>query len=172
VILVAVPGRSLVEASEVERLAASAHQALGTRFGVSVAPMTIRLHESIEGFRQATGQPWWVNSVVDGTTIDLVPAPLLEQRGGIEVAIRVAVAELLVTPALSDRPRWVRVGAARYFARATSRQPAYPDEAVRCPSDDELTLAVSAAAQREAEVRAEACFARSYARTRDWRAVR
>jgi hypothetical protein len=43
---------------------------------------------------------------------------------------------------------------------------------VRCPSDAELTLAISAPALREAEARAEACFARAYARTRDWRTVR
>jgi hypothetical protein len=43
---------------------------------------------------------------------------------------------------------------------------------VRCPSDAELTLAISAAAQRDAESRAEACFARAIEQTKDWRAVR
>jgi hypothetical protein len=33
-------------------------------------------------------------------------------------------------------------------------------------------LAISAAAQREAETLAEACFARAYAKTKDWRTVR
>jgi hypothetical protein len=49
-----------------------------------------------------------------------------------------------------------------------------PDSKTRlkCPADAELTLAISAAAQREAESRAEACFARAYATTHDWRAVR
>jgi hypothetical protein len=171
-IIAHVPPVSPVDASRVERLTAAAHQALGTMLGVFVAPITIRLHESIESFRQATGQPWWVSRVVDGTTIDLVPAPLLAQREGIENAIRVAVAELLVGSALTGRPRWVRVGASRYFARAGVRRPANSDQEVRCPSDAELTLAVSAPAQTEAEMRAEACFARAYARTSDWRSVR
>ena len=170
-IIVTGPGISPVRASEVERLAATAHQALGTILGVSVEPITIRLHESIESFRQATGRPWWVTSVVNGTTIELV-APLIERRDGMEDAIRSAVAELLVGPALVGRPQWILVGAARYFARNTAQRPTDRDPELRCPSDDELTLAVSAAAQREAEARAEACFARSYARTRDWRAVR
>jgi len=166
------PAVSPAAVADVERLTAAAHQALGTVLGVSVAPITVRLHDSIESFRHATGQPWWVSSVVDDTTIDLMPAPLLAERDGVEQAIRMAVAELLVAPALAGRPRWVRVGAARYFARNTAGPSADSDQEVRCPADAELTLAVSVAAQREAEARAEACFARSYARTRDWRSVR
>ncbi len=166
------PATATVSA-EVERLTAAAHQSLSATLGVSVAPITVRVHESLESFRQRTGQPWWVSSVVDGTTIDLVPAPLLAQRDGFETALRIAVAELLVGPALAGRPRWVRVGAARYFGRDAVRPPGDPgQDELRCPSDAELTLAVSAPAQREAEARAEACFARAYTRTRDWRAVR
>jgi stage II sporulation protein D len=171
-IVVHVPAVSPVDATAVERLTAVAHQALSTTLGVSVAPMTIRLHDTIESFRRATGQPWWVSGVVDDTMIDLVPAPLLAQRDGVEHAIRVAVAELLVAPALAGRPRWVRVGAARYFARNIEGRSTDSDQEVRCPADAELMLAVSVAAQREAEARAEACFARGYARTRDWRSVR
>jgi hypothetical protein len=36
----------------------------------------------------------------------------------------------------------------------------------------DLTAAVSAAAQREAESRAEACFAQALAQGDDWRAIR
>ena len=43
---------------------------------------------------------------------------------------------------------------------------------VRCPSDAELALAISAAAHREAAARAETCFARKYSDVGDWRAVR
>jgi SpoIID/LytB domain protein len=171
-ILVRVPAASPVAAAVVERLTAVAHDAIGARLGVSVAPITVHVHESLESFRQATGQPWWVGSVVDGTTIDLVPTPLLDQREGVEIAIRNAVAELLVTPSLTGRPRWVRVGAARFFARDGVPSRADSPTDVRCPSDAELVLAVSASAHRDAEGRAEACFVRAYARTRDWRTVR
>lgn len=150
----------------------AAHEALGKTLGVSVAPITVRVHESLESFRQATGRPWWVSGVAEGTSIDLMPVALLAQRDGVESALRTAVAELLVAPALTGRPRWVRVGAARYFARDGARPAADPRRPLRCPSDAELTLAISAVAQREAETRAEACFTREYARTRNWRAVR
>ena len=157
------------------RLAARAHDDLAAVLGTSIAPLTVRVHESLESFRLATGRPWWVSSVSDGTSIDLVPAALLAQRDGFEAALRIAVAELLVADALKGRPAWVRVGAARYFARV---RPVPGDGAPRtggrdrCPADAELTLAISAPAQRDAEARAEACFAREYARTKDWRAVR
>lgn len=156
----------------VERLTAAVHDSLSARLGVSLAPVTVRVHESLESFRRATGRPWWVSSVSEGTSIDLAPAALLAQRDGVEAALRTAVAELLVAPALAGRPRWVRVGAARYFARDPAGARADAGREVRCPADAELTLAVSAAAQREAEARAEACFARAYARTGDWRTVR
>jgi stage II sporulation protein D len=171
-IIVHVGAPSTVDAAEVERLTARAHETLGTTLGVSVAPITVRVHESLESFRQATGRPWWVSGLAEGTAIDLVPAALLAQRDGVEAAIRTAVAELLVAPALDGRARWVRVGAARYFARSGGGPDADSRQSVRCPSDAELTLAISATAQREAEVRAEACFAREYARTRNWRTVR
>ena len=134
--------------------------------------MTIRLHDTLDAFRLATNRPWWVSEVADGMTIDLAPAAVLEQRGGVEASVRIAVAELLVADALGGRPVWVRVGAARYFSQGATaaRRPAPPR--TRCPSDAELTLAVSAPAQRDAEARAEACFARAMEKTRDWRAVR
>ena len=158
--------------AEVIRLAARAHDDLAAVLGTSIAPLTVRVHESLESFRLATGRPWWASSVSAGTSIDLVPAALLAQRDGFEPALRVAVAELLVAEALKDRPAWVRVGAARYFARTVSGGTPRTGGRDRCPADAELTLAISAPAQRDAEARAEACFASEYARTKDWRAVR
>jgi hypothetical protein len=84
--------------------------------------------------------------------------------------LRTAMADLIVSPTLSDRPVWVRVGAARYFSTSPPQAP--PSRAVKCPADAELTMALSASAQRDAESRAERCFARELARTGDWRSVR
>ena len=171
-IVVRVPAGSSVSAADLERLATRAHAELTRTLGTSVAPVTIELHDTIEGFRVATGRPWWVSAVVQGTSIDLAPAPVLAQRDGVEAALRVAVAELLVASTFVERPLWVRIGAGRYFGR-TVAAPAAPGAArVRCPSDAELTLAVSVTAQRDAESRAERCFVREFARTRDWRTVR
>ena len=171
-IVAQVPASSAVSALEVERLTAEAHEDLARALGVSVAPITVRLHDSIESFRVATGRPWWVSSVSEGTAIDLVPAALLAQRDGLDTTLRIAVAEMLVAQALRERPLWIRTGAARYFGRERAPGAVEAGASPRCPSDAELTLAISAAAQREAEARAEACFAREYGRTRNWRAVR
>lgn len=171
-IVVQVPRSSAIADVEVARLAARAHDDLAQVLGMSIAPLTVRVHESLESFRLATGRPWWVSSVSEGTSIDLVPAALLAQRDGFEPALRIAVAELLVSDVLKARPRWIRIGAARYFGHRGPGPAQQARSRDRCPSDAELTLAISAAAQREAEARAEACFARAYARTRDWRVVR
>jgi hypothetical protein len=151
-------------------MALRAHADLSRTLGTSVLPVTIRLHDTLDSFRLATNRPWWVSEVAVGTAIDLAPAAVLVQRGGVEGSVRVAIAELLVAGALNGRPAWVRIGAARYFSDGAAVPAA--SSRTRCPSDAELTLAVSAPAQREAEARAEACFAREMEKTRDWRAVR
>jgi SpoIID/LytB domain protein len=164
-----VPPSSTASAAELEKAATAAYAALTKTLGVSVAPVTISLHETLDGFRAATGRPWWVSAVAAGQAIDLVPAALLAQRDGLETTLRAAMAELLVAPALGDRPAWVRIGAARYYSRAVPIAP--PRARVQCPADAELLAAVSAVNQREAEGRAESCFARALAERKDWRAV-
>jgi hypothetical protein len=169
-IRVVVPRSSPIAASSIERMAVSAHQELARSLGTTVLPITIRLHETLDSFRLATNRPWWVSQVAEGTAIDLAPVAVLAQRGGIEGAVRTAVAELLVAGPLAGRPAWVRVGAARYFSDPPAARPA--SSRTRCPSDAELLLAVSAPAQREAQLRAEACFARELVKTGDWKLVR
>jgi SpoIID/LytB domain protein len=169
-IVARVPAASMVTAAELERVAAAAHAALSKTLGTTIAPVTLSLHETLESFRRSTGRPWWVSAVASGSSIELAPAALLVQRDGVEATVRGAVAELMVSAALADRPAWVRVGAARYYARAVPMAP--PTSKVQCPADPELTLAISAVAQREAELRAEACFARALAERKDWRLVR
>ena len=65
---------------DLERLPGNAQTRMGQRLGVTVPSLTIRLHGSIDGFRRATGQPWWVSSVVRGAEIDLAPVAVLDQR--------------------------------------------------------------------------------------------
>jgi SpoIID/LytB domain protein len=170
-VIVQAPSLSAEAAVQVEESASGAHDALSTALGVSVVPITVRVHDSIESFRTATGRPWWVRSVSSGTTIHLVPLAALGPADEWRPAIGTAVADLLLAEPLARRPLWVRVGAARFFARDGGRRPGNPP-ATTCPSDAALTGGVSAAALREAEARAEACFERQYARTRDWRTVR
>ena len=169
-IVVRVPPGSSVSSGELERMAIRAHRSLTRVLGASVSPVTVELHDSVDHFRLEVRKPWWVSAAVTGTTIDLAPAALLAQREGMETTLRTAMAELLMSAALDGRPAWVRVGAARYFASPTP--PAVPSGDVSCPVDAELMLSLSAVAQREAESRAVQCFAREYARTRDWRQVK
>jgi stage II sporulation protein D len=165
---VLVPSGSRVTAGELERLASGAQAQLARRLSVAAAPLTIRLHGTIDGFRAATRQPWWVSAQVRGREIDLAPAALLDQRDGVERTVARAVAEALLGPSLDDRHAWVRVGAARYFTGG--ERPA--EGRIRCPDDADLTAAISAAAQRDAESRAEACFAQAMTRVGDWREIR
>jgi len=169
--------------TDIDRMASRARDEIAAALHVTAPPpLKVDVHESLDAYRQATGRPWWVSASVTGTTIDLAPVPVLMQGDGVEPAIRRGVAEALVSEALADRPAWVKVGAARYFAaplqpetrnlqpETRNLQPGTGN--LRCPSDAELTLALSAAAHRDAEIRAEACFAEALARAGDWRLVR
>jgi len=161
-----------LEVAVVERLATEAFTTLARTLGTSVAPVIVRMHGSVDDFRRATGRPWWASSAVNGEAIDLQPASVLAQREGAGAVLRVAMAELLTAPALTRRAAWVRVGAARYFGRGPEADRPAPRAKIACPTDAELLAALSAPAQREAEVRAEACFVRAVSRSRDWRQVR
>jgi len=169
-IVVHVPKGSTLPAADLEQMAMRAHDSLAKALGTSVVPVTIELHDTLDSFRYETGRPWWVSAAITGTTVDLAPAALLAQREGVEMTVRTAMAELLVSSELADRPVWTRVGAARYFARPN--RTAAPSKAVPCPVDAELRMAVSYAAQREAEQRAEKCFAYALARAGNWKLVR
>jgi len=169
-VVVSVPRDSRVSARDLERMTVNARESLTRALGTQAMPVTVELHNTLDQFRLEVRRPWWVSAAVTGSTIDLAPAALLEQREGIEATVRTAMAELLMSSTLADRPAWVRVGGARYFA-AASRPPA-PSSNVPCPADAELTLALSAVAQRDAETRAVRCFARALARTGDWRTIR
>jgi hypothetical protein len=169
-VVVSVPRNSSVTARELERLTVTARDSLARTLGTQTSQVTVELHDSLDHFRLEVRRPWWVSAAVMGTTIDLAPASLLTQREGVETTLRTAMAELLMASALTERPAWVRVGGARYFGAAA--RPAVPSRSVSCPADAELTLAISAVAQREAEARAVQCFARSLARVSDWRLVK
>jgi stage II sporulation protein D len=169
-VAVSVPRDSRVSARDLERMTMAARDSLARSLGVTAPSVIVELHESLDQFRLEVRRPWWVSSAVTGTTIDLAPAALLSQREGIESTVRTAMAELLMSTTLGDRPAWVRVGGARYISNAT--RPTVPARETSCPADAELTLALSAVAQREAEARAVQCFARAVAKAGDWRLVK
>jgi len=131
-------------------------------------PVTV--HRDVEAFSRATGQPWWVSGTTSVPGIELVPLPILQQRGVLERTIRREVAHVLLDAALAKRPQWVREGAASYFADPDAA--ALSSRRVECPSDAELLRPLSAGAHRDAFARADACFRRQIAAGRRWRDVR
>ena len=103
----------------------------------------------------------------EGAAIDLWPVTALRQQGQLERTLRHEVAHALLDAALSQKPMWVREGAAAYFAGSAAARSAKPAR-VPCPADIELLRPVSAGAQRDAYTRAEACFARAMADGKRW----
>ena len=135
------------------------------------ARLRVTVHPNVESFGRATGQPWWAPGATDGPAIDLLPIAMLKQQGQLERAVRHEITHAVLDGALAGRPMWVREGAAAYFAspvRTAGDRPAR----VRCPSDAELLRPLSAGAQREANARAEACFARAVAGGKRWDQVK
>jgi SpoIID/LytB domain protein len=187
-----VPPRSAPPASpagtglvrDLDARAAAARTAVASVLGVVPEGVSIEIYDTIEAFRTATGRPWWVAFDQRISSIALGPT-VLADTATLDAALTAAIAQRVMTPVLSDRPLWVRVGGARYMARVAGlKGGASPPVALAaqttdprpsrdaCPADAELTLAVSAAAQRDAEARAEACFARALQAAGDWRTVR
>jgi SpoIID/LytB domain protein len=138
--------------------------------GVTIPPLRVTVHPTVDSFGRATGQPWWVSGATSASTIDLLPLTVLRQQGQLERTVRHEVAHALLDAALAKKPMWVREGAAAYFANRAAVD-ARPDR-VECPSDIELLRPISAGAQREASARAEACFARAIADGKRWDEVR
>lgn len=131
--------------------------------------VTLQFHPTVESFRRATGQPWWVAAASSGTEIQLLPASVLRSRGTLESTLRHEIAHAITSPRLEGRPRWVREGAAIYF----SGEPfTVPPLRMKCPEDQEIALASSAGALRDAYGRSAACFVQQVDSGRRWDEVR
>lgn len=169
------PG-GVLGAQPFEALVRDAYDQLTARLGGARGPVSVTLHASMASYRAGTGRPWWESTARQDGAIDVAPAAVLEQRAGVRFAVAQALAGWFVAEALAGRPAWARVGAARYFARAVAGDSlSQPLDNVRpraCPTDRDLEASVSAPAFRQAEERAEACFAAALARAGDWRTVR
>jgi stage II sporulation protein D len=171
---------------DLEERVRRAHTAVAAALGLTSAPVAVEVYDTIDAFRRVTGRPWWVAFDQRPMAIAIGPTALADVET-LDAALRASMADRLMAPALAGRPAWTRVGGARYVARVVgvgpvsavpqrlavpAALPAPPGKGPACPADAELTLAVSAAAQREAEARAEACFVRAFQASRDWRSVR
>jgi hypothetical protein len=129
----------------------------------------VLVHASDQSYERATSRHWFTFGAAIGGTIHLMPTDQLRQRGVLERVIRREVVHALADPHLSQRPQWVRDGAALYYA-----DPDAPDGELRtpCPADVDLLQPVSAGALAQAYATARRCFARQVSRGRSWRDVR
>jgi SpoIID/LytB domain protein len=170
-VLLALPAGEESERTLVMQMVRRARDEIVAKTGAK-APAAIRVtvHPNVESFGRATGQPWWVSGSTDQSAIDLLPLTVLQQRGQFERTIRHEVAHVLIDSTLSNRPMWVREGAALYFSNpgASAERPSR----VRCPADDEFLRPISAGAHRDAYARAEACFRRQVLDGKVWRDVK
>lgn len=171
-IALALPGNEESERAVIVSLLQKSRDEIARTTGATPpARVRVTVHPTVESFGRATGQPWWVSGATDGAAIDLLPISVLRQQGQLDRTIRHEVAHALLDGTLGDRPMWVREGAAAYYARPADARLKKPDR-VNCPSDAELTRALSAGAQRDAYARAEICFARAIADGKRWDQVR
>jgi SpoIID/LytB domain protein len=172
-VLVALPGADEDNRGLVAQLVRSARDSIVGRTKVKPpAAIRVTVHPTIEAFGRATGQPWWVSGASDRDGIDLLPVSMLRQRGQLERTIRHEVAHLLLDSSLSNRPLWVREGAATYFGDFDA-QTTDSIASVRgsCPADAEFLRPLSAGAHRMAYARAEACFRRQVEQGTKWQDV-
>jgi hypothetical protein len=165
-----VPDAGAEARRELDLLASRARTELSALLQVAQpAPIAIRVHSSDEAFERATGRHWFTFGALVGGELHLMPLDQLRQRGVLERIVRREIVHALLDAQLQGRPRWVRDGAALYFA-----DPEAPESELRapCPTDVELAQPVSAGALSQAHAQARACFARQVAAGRSWREVR
>jgi SpoIID/LytB domain protein len=137
--------------------------------------VALRIHPSVEAYRNATGQAWFTRGAwVDGV-LHLPPLSVLRDRGGLDWTITYGLVHALADDPLLSRPAWVREGLAIHFSERLAADPGTPprpDPHGPCPDDDELLRPVSPGAFANAAERARACVARQLEAGRDWREVR
>jgi SpoIID/LytB domain protein len=169
---VSMPPATAGERLEVEEMVARARDELASALEQPVPPrVRFTFHPGAAEYERATGRPWFTSAAIVDGEIHLLPADLLRDRGVLEPTVRRALVQLLAGDVLADRPWWVRVGIALYYADPPSDD-RRSGRRVACPSDGELLQPPSAGALNDAYARARACVARQIASGRDWREVR
>jgi hypothetical protein len=122
-------------------------------------------------YQRATGLPWFTQGALRRGELHLTPIGPLSASGMLERVVRRELVHAIVDEPLNRRPRWVRDGAALYFADVRRSETTTEVHAL-CPSDEELQDPISAGALSQAYTRARACFGRQIAEGRSWREVR
>jgi SpoIID/LytB domain protein len=178
-VLISLPDDDEGERPTIERQALRARDELARTLGVAAPPrLRLRFHPTTDAFEQATGRAWFTSATIVDGEMHLLPLATLRARGVLERTIRHELVHLMTDSVLAARPRWVREGAAVYFAGEQPRpvpqqRPAFrPPPKASCPADVELQQPVSVGALANAYARARACFARELQSGKSWREIR
>lgn len=166
-VILSLPAGDEGERDMIANLVTRARDSVAKELDVAApARVTLRFHPTVESYQRATSQPWFTTGATVGLEMHFVPLAVLRDRGLLDHTVRRELVRLLTEQALSNRPLWVREGAASYFAgeRAAARGP--------CPADEELRNPVSPGALQAAYARAAACFERQIAAGKKWSAVK
>jgi stage II sporulation protein D len=171
-----VPAGAEQERSRIEGLASDAVREFSRHPRVVVPPVIeLVFHPSAEAYRRVTGEPWWTAGTSRGARVDLLPPGSLIAAGLLSRTLRHELAHVVTSERLKDRPRWVREGAAMFFAgelEARAR-PISPQAApAGCPDEKEWRAAPSQADTERLYRRAAACYAAQLALGRAWDEVR
>ena len=143
--------------------------------GVSPPRLTLRFHPTVDSFERATRAPWFASGALVNGEIHLLPPAVLRERGVLERTLRRELVHVMTDQALAGRPRWVRDGAAIYFAddEAGRGAVAAPDTSrLSCPVEAELVRPLSVGALTNAYARARSCFVRDLAKRKSWRDIK
>lgn len=177
-VIVSVPDGDEGERARIADLAGRAGEALARELAVRApARVTLRIHDTIGSYEQATGRSWFTSGAVVAGEVHLVPLTVLREQGVLERTIRHELVHVLADPLLANRRMWVREGAAIYFAGERpipgerARPTLVPEPRASCPEDAELERPISVGTLASAYARARACFARQIAAGRKWTEV-
>jgi SpoIID/LytB domain protein len=168
-ILVTLPADDEGDRAAIARTARAARDELAGMLGVPApARLSIRFHTTTDEYERVTGQSWFTSGSWVNGEIHLMPLVVLRDGDVLDRTIRRALVHAMTDELLSNRPAWVRDGAALFFADRTAAS----DVRAGCPKDNELRYPVSAGALTDAYRRARSCFARQIEAGKVWNEVR
>jgi SpoIID/LytB domain protein len=172
-VIVSLPDSDEGEQDAMVALVARERDDLSNALGVDApARVILRFHATTSEYERATGQSWFTSAVVVNAEVHLVPLASLRDRGVLERTIRRQLVHVMADRVLSQRPAWVKEGAALFFGDPGGESGSAASQRDACPADVELLRPVSAGALGDAYARARGCFARQIASGRAWRDVK
>ncbi|MBI3264168.1 MAG: SpoIID/LytB domain-containing protein [Acidobacteria bacterium] len=168
-VLVQVPAMNAGERRHLTIVVQSELEGLARRLGVETpAELAVVFHPTVESYRRATKQPWWMAAATTGQRIDLLPIATLRAKGLLEQTIRHELVHVLTVDALRQRPMWVKEGAALFFAGEVVAAAQTP---TTCPPRKDASATSHRDVTRRDYLQAGTCFAKAMASGGTWSGI-